>query len=400
MKLIEIDKYCNVSVSFRSIFPLNRETITKMNLLLLMLRQKTEKYPTKQSLTTALTNNYATKAQASLTSYGNQLLFDFRFQWIRDDWIDDALYISSIKNLVDEVLCHSLLDEQGLKEAKYLLKNRLINQQDDPNSLALQKMFSLLKESHSLSVPVQGILEEVDTISLDEVQALYALMQENPRHIYAVGKMDDELKQFLKQYDSDSLISADYEVFQSDSSYFDSCSMDISQTSIAQLYSTGISIDSMDYYPLLVMNSILGQSPNSLLFQEVREKNSFCYSIYSTLIRFDGVLCITTGTKCSSVPQVLSEIQKQVNVLCEGAFGQVQLDIAKKDLKDRLISGMDHPFTMIEQSYMDDLLGRSISLSERLARIDSVDVDQIQHCAKKLRLVSQFIVEGVNDESL
>ena len=47
---------------------------------------------------------------------------------------------------------------------------------------------------------------------------------------------------------------------------------------------------------MFVMNSLLGQSPTSLLFEEVREKHSLCYSISSYLIQFDGALIITLGT--------------------------------------------------------------------------------------------------------
>ncbi len=79
MRIISSDKFTNVNASFRTMVPLERSMITKMNLLLYMIRQKTEKFPTKQALTTALVNNYATKAGASLTSLAISFYLIFAF---------------------------------------------------------------------------------------------------------------------------------------------------------------------------------------------------------------------------------------------------------------------------------------------------------------------------------
>lgn len=176
--------------------------------------------------------------------------------------------------------------------------------------------------------------------------------------------------------------------------------MDISQTSISLLYQTQVALDSDLYFPLLVMNALLGQAPNSMLFTEVREKNSFCYSIYSQLIRFDGVLYISTGTNRKSIAPVLEEIDRQIQRLREGDFSLEQMDIAKKDLKDGLVSGQDSGISLIEQQFLDDLLGRQTCLEERLAAIDAVSVEQIQEVAQQLKAFAQAIIEEADDETV
>ncbi|WP_420479012.1 M16 family metallopeptidase [Brevundimonas sp. FT23028] len=61
------------------------------------------------------------------------------------------------------------------------------------------------------------------------------------------------------------------------------------------------------YYPLLVVNSIMGQGQNGHLFQEIRAKRGLSYGAYSTLAaRLDGgVLSATTQTKNESAAEVV-----------------------------------------------------------------------------------------------
>lgn len=400
MRIISSDKFTNVNASFRTMVPLERSTITKMNLLLYMIRQKTEKFPTKQALTTALVNNYATKAGASLTSFGNQLLFDLRFQWIRPDWIADEGYEKRVCLCMEEILEHPLFDQAGLDEAKYMLENRLLRQMDDPNALSLLTAFSLVDKDSSLSIPVQGSLDDLEKITLEEMEELYAQIQKKPKHVYACGVISEPMKAFLAKYDSCEPLKNDYTLFSSDQFYTEEKAMDISQTSISLLYQTQVALDSDLYFPLLVMNALLGQAPNSMLFTEVREKNSFCYSIYSQLIRLDGVLYISTGTNRKSIAPVLEEIDRQIQRLREGDFSLEQMDIAKKDLKDGLVSGQDSGISLIEQQFLDDLLGRQTCLEERLAAIDAVSVEQIQEVAQQLKAFAQAIIEEADDETV
>lgn len=61
------------------------------------------------------------------------------------------------------------------------------------------------------------------------------------------------------------------------------------------------------YYPLLVVNSIMGQGQNGHLFQEIRAKRGLSYGAYSTLgARLDGgLLSASTQTKNESAAEVV-----------------------------------------------------------------------------------------------
>lgn len=76
------------------------------------------------------------------------------------------------------------------------------------------------------------------------------------------------MKAFLAKYDSCEPLKNDYTLFSSDQFYTEEKAMDISQTSISLLYQTQVALDSDLYFPLLVMNALLGQAPNSMLLRK------------------------------------------------------------------------------------------------------------------------------------
>ncbi len=68
-----------------------------------------------------------------------------------------------------------------LKESVYLLKNRLLAQMDDPASLSCMYAFEMAHAKHSISIPVQGSLKDLATLTLEDVKkSLYI--------IYGYGK--------------------------------------------------------------------------------------------------------------------------------------------------------------------------------------------------------------------
>ena len=100
-------------------------------------------------------------------------------------------------------------------------------------------------------------------------------------------------------------------------------------------------ISSADYEAELLLCSILGQSQKNLMFDEIREKNSLCYSISSSIIRFDGAILIHTGVNRKDVTKVLNLIETQMDRLLNMDYDDAYLEIAKMGFNDRLFGGLD-----------------------------------------------------------
>ncbi|ERK41004.1 M16 family metallopeptidase [Faecalitalea cylindroides] len=395
MNYISSNKFSDVSVAIRTQFPLERSTITAYNILVYMLKTKTELFKTKQALISNLNEAYGMKLACGLSSYGADLILTTRIQYIRSDWIEEEDYIHKVKEITDQVLFHSVLDEASFEEAKYLYRNKLTRILDDPDGLAIYTCLTTLNTNHEISIPIQGSLDDLDQLTLQDIQNVYSAYLKADKHILVCGCLDEEMKTYLERMDSSSKLNSTRSLLPILDYQEEIIEKNISQSSIALVYATSTDILSEDYYKMFVMNSLLGQSPTSLLFEEVREKHSLCYSISSYLIQFDGALIITLGTNKENIEKAIDLINQQIQRIIDLDFDPELLNTAKKDCIDSLIVAQDYPFSQIDQRFMDVLLSRDTDRDKKIKNIQKVSLEDVSAAAKKLKKISSVIVKEV-----
>ncbi len=395
MNYISSNKFSDVSVAIRTQLPLERSTITAYNILVYMLKTKTELFKTKQALISNLNEAYGMKLACGLSSYGADLILTTRIQYIRSDWIEEEDYIHKVKEITDQVLFHSVLDEASFEEAKYLYRNKLTRILDDPDGLAIYTCLTTLNTNHEISIPIQGSLDDLDQLTLQDIQNVYSAYLKADKHIFVCGCLDEEMKTYLERMDSSSKLNSTRSLLPILDYQEEIIEKNISQSSIALLYATSTDILSEDYYKMFVMNSLLGQSPTSLLFEEVREKHSLCYSISSYLIQFDGALIITLGTNKENIEKAIDLINQQIQRIIDLDFDPELLNTAKKDCIDSLIVAQDYPFSQIDQRFMDVLLSRDTDRDKKIKNIQKVSLEDVSAAAKKLKKISSVIVKEV-----
>lgn len=398
MNYISSNKFSDVSVAIRTQLPLERSTITAYNILVYMLKTKTELFKTKQALISNLNEAYGMKLACGLSSYGADLILTTRIQYIRSDWIEEEDYIHKVKEITDQVLFHSVLDEASFEEAKYLYRNKLTRILDDPDGLAIYTCLTTLNTNHEISIPIQGSLDDLDQLTLQDIQNVYSAYLKADKHIFVCGCLDEEMKTYLERMDSSSKLNSTRSLLPILDYQEEIIEKDISQSSIALVYATSTDILSEDYYKMFVMNSLLGQSPTSLLFEEVREKHSLCYSISSYLIQFDGALIITLGTNKENIEKAIDLINQQIQRIIDLDFDPELLNTAKKDCIDSLIVAQDYPFSQIDQRFMDVLLSRDTDRDKKIKNIQKVSLEDVSAAAKKLKKISSVIVKEVQYE--
>lgn len=395
MNYISSNKFSDVSVAIRTQLPLERSTITAYNILVYMLKTKTELFKTKQALISNLNEAYGMKLACGLSSYGADLILTTRIQYIRSDWIEEEDYIHKVKEITDQVLFHSVLDEASFEEAKYLYRNKLTRILDDPDGLAIYTCLATLNTNHEISIPIQGSLDDLDQLTLQDIQNVYSAYLKADKHIFVCGCLDEEMKTYLERMDSSSKLNSTRSLLPILDYQEEIIEKNISQSSIALVYATSTDILSEDYYKMFVMNSLLGQSPTSLLFEEVREKHSLCYSISSYLIQFDGALIITLGTNKENIEKAIDLINQQIQRIIDLDFDPELLNTAKKDCIDSLIVAQDYPFSQIDQRFMDVLLSRDTDRDKKIKNIQKVSLEDVSAAAKKLKKISSVIVKEV-----
>ncbi len=147
----------------------------------------------------------------------------------------------------------------------------------------------------------------------------------------------------------------------------------------------GMNYISQDYYPCILMSTVLGGGMSSRLFQEIREKHGLAYSVYSfsTSQSETGTVGIYVGTDPADLkklmPLAITEIQK----ICNEKVTKQELDRAKIQLKASMLMSLESSSATVEILARQSLIyGRLIPIEEMVARIESVTVEDIQRAAQ------------------
>jgi predicted Zn-dependent peptidase len=141
-----------------------------------------------------------------------------------------------------------------------------------------------------------------------------------------------------------------------------------------------------DYYPVMMLSTLLGGGMSSRLFQEIRERRGLVYSIYSfnAPAMDGGVFGIYAGTGEDEakelVPVTLEELRRvQIDV------GEVELTRARAQSKAGLLMSLESTGSRCEQlARQIQVFGRIVPTAETVARIEAVTLDDVRAAAARI----------------
>ncbi len=141
-----------------------------------------------------------------------------------------------------------------------------------------------------------------------------------------------------------------------------------------------------DFYPSMLLSTLLGGGMSSRLFQEIRERRGLVYSIYSfTAPALDGGLFgIYAGTGEEEarelVPVTLEELRRvQLDA------GEEELRRARAQVKAGLLMSLESTGSRCEQlARQMQVHGRIVPVAETVAKIEAVTLADIRRCATRI----------------
>ena len=140
-------------------------------------------------------------------------------------------------------------------------------------------------------------------------------------------------------------------------------------------------------YALYALNSLLGSSMSSRLFQEVREKRGLVYTIYSYISSFTdaGLLNIYAGTSSEALPVVLELVLKEIRKIKKNGITGKEMTRAKNQMKGNLMLGLESTSNRMSRLARDEIyFGRYYSPEEIRAEIEAITASQVQRLTNEL----------------
>jgi predicted Zn-dependent peptidase len=142
-----------------------------------------------------------------------------------------------------------------------------------------------------------------------------------------------------------------------------------------------------DRYSSYVLNTILGGSMSSRLFQNIREKRGLAYSVFSGLnaYRDAGSLTIYAGCANDAVGEVIDLIVEELRGIKQAPAPEVELRRAKDHLKGSVMLSLENTASRMSHLARQEIyFDRQFSLDETLEGIERVTPDDVQRVARDL----------------
>lgn len=409
LHIIKTDKFkaVTVRVAFRS--PIVKEEITMRNILCDIFLQSSKKYKSKRSLNIKAQDLYAADIQTTNSRLGNYINTDFYLTTLNDKYTEKGNFEQGVEFLAEIIfnpdVKNNKFNAEKLDIVKTACKSSLESIKEDTSSYALVRLAEALDKKSPTSYRMMGYLEDLDKVTPESLYEYYQKMiKTNLVDIFVIGEVDCEMmvELFRKYFCIKTLKKrrVPYLVKETKPRTRRLFAKEENSTSQSQL-AIACRINKLTKYernyPLTLYNIILGGGSDSKLFKNVREENSLCYYINSVPNKLDNLIIIRAGIDKDNFKKTVSLIEKDIELMKRGKFSDSDINVAKEYYNTALEELEESEARIIDNYYMMELIGTD-SIEAKREMMNKVTKKDIINVAKKIKMDTVFLLEGVSDE--
>jgi predicted Zn-dependent peptidase len=295
----------------------------------------------------------------------------------------------AIELLTDIVRRPAFAPDEIEREKKVILEEiKMV--EDTPDDLVHELFTQHFWEGHPLARPILGSRETVEALNRDTLLKYFegAYVASN-LIVAAAGNLDHARVRGLVQEAFADLASSG-EALGEDvprvSPQVVTRTKELEQSHLC-LGTNSYPQSHQDRYVSYILNTLLGGSMSSRLFQNIREKRGLAYSVFSGLsaYRDAGNITIYAGCANEAVGEVVDLCVEELKGLKRTPVSDAELRRAKDHLKGSLMLSLENTASRMSHLARQEIyFARHFGLDETLAGVEAVSSEDIQRVAADL----------------
>ena len=331
---------------------------------------------------------------------GITLKFDTDFRSVNASFEALAQDTGYVLELIKEVFNQPRFTDSALDYAKNLVREAVMNLDESASDPALKQMFPNLNEYATK----EEILQSIDTTTLADVQGFFNYIKTNAMAkgvLTAPFQKKPELEQtVISKLSNNSGLFKPFntEVFQSFEPIAENKvitkSQPRNQADIIQYFKFKTNYNPKDQAVFALLNTILGGSASSRLFNDLRETQKLAYRVESNIdfLGNTGVMALSIKTttdnpseniqQYDNVEKSLDGFKKHIELLKTEPVLQEELEAAKLRIKTQILNSLESSAsqTVVLNSAKDNIQGIN-AINNNLKLIDEITPQDIQNAA-------------------
>ena len=255
--------------------------------------------------------------------------------------------------------------------------------EDTPDDLVHELFTEHFWQKHPLGRPILGTPETVESFTADDLRTYFDRTYAAPNlFVAAVGNVEHAQVRDLvaKAFDG---ISATDDPLSGDAPTvvptIITRNKELEQSHLC-LGTAGYQQDHEHRHASYILNTVLGGSMSSRLFQNVREKRGLAYAVFSSLsaYRDTGSMTIYAGCASEVIGELIDLVVVELQRLKDEPLPEAELRRAKDHLKGSLMLGLESTSSRMSHLARQEIyFDRQVGLDEMLDSLERVTADDV-----------------------
>jgi predicted Zn-dependent peptidase len=293
-------------------------------------------------------------------------------------------------DVLSDIVLHPAFRADDIEREKKVILEEIKMVEDTPDDLVHELFTQALWEGHALGRPILGSPETVEALDRQTLFDFFRRTYTAPHVIIAaVGNVRHEDVRTLVENSFGRLPAAAPEAPDPAPSVVPKVmnrSKELEQSHVC-LGAASYPQSHDDRYVSYILNTILGGSMSSRLFQNVREKRGLAYSVFSGLsaYRDAGNITIYAGCANEAVGEVIDLCVDELKAIKRDPVTDSELRRAKDHLKGSLMLSLENTASRMSHLARQEIyFDRHFGLDETLAGVEAVTAADVQRVASDL----------------
>jgi predicted Zn-dependent peptidase len=289
-----------------------------------------------------------------------------------------------------DIVMHPAFSDGDIGREKKVVLEEIKMVEDTPDDLVHELFTESFWQGHPLGRPILGTKETVEALTQDGLRRYFTSTYCAPNLIIAaVGNIEHEQVKDLVTRAFDGLPERSAPVTEAPPRVVPATlirNKELEQSHVC-LGTSSYRQDHEDRYSSYVLNTVLGGSMSSRLFQNVREKRGLAYAVFSGLsaYRDAGSMTVYAGCANDAVGELIDVVIAELRRLKDEPLPDSELRRAKDHLKGSLMLNLESTSSRMSHLARQEIyFDRQFGLDETLEGVERVSADDVQRVARDL----------------
>ena len=408
---INNDKFKSIYISYNFTMEVKENSVFSNNAVLgALMAKSSRKYQTQKEIEKYLNSLYGANYDVNVEKYGDLYNLEFRIEYINKKFLpgnEDLL--ENILNFLKEMIYNPAdWTDENIKREKEFILERINERKDEKLKYGVQRAEELLCKDEPFGVFLYGDQDNVQNVDKDVLKNAYSELLKSCVTVIISGNLEgyDNIEETFNEVFKNIEFSSKEvtDLIYNTKRESDNKTEEVKeyQDTTQSVLSLGLRIKDCtvdDFYALNLYNAILGTTPSSKLFQNVREKESLAYTVRSRYYRFKDIIVIFAGINKENYQKAVDVIKEQIEAIKKGEISKEEFESAKDSLMADLLEWKDSKIAMAKMKFANIIAFKDadITVEDMRERMSKVTLEDVIRVANLVSVEKIFVLGGVEN---